>query len=273
MVSVVSAMLTYPDIDPIIFQLGPLAVRWYGLMYVLGFLAAFFLVRYQFRRYPHPGLAEHFDNLNLILIVSLILGARIGYVALYNLPYYWQNPLEILAIWQGGMSFHGGLLGALGGGWLFCHYRGLNFLRTADAYVVPAPIGLIFGRLGNFINAELYGRVSDVPWAMVFPGGGPLPRHPSQLYQSFFEGLILFVIMWYALKLYWQRQWPAGRLVVVFLVGYGVFRFAVEFFRQPDANLSLLFGVFTLGQVLSLLMIVTGILLWQVLTVRQRKRQ
>ncbi len=255
-------MINYPNIDPIIFQLGPLAVRWYGLMYVLGFAAAYLLVRYQFRRYPHPGLAEHFDNLNLVLIISLILGSRLGYVIFYNFSYYLQHPLEILATWQGGMSFHGGLLGLLIGGWLFCRHTGLPFWRTADAYAVVAPIGLGLGRIGNFINGELYGRVTEMPWGMVFPGGGPLPRHPSQLYESFLEGLVLFVIMWCAMRLYWQRNWPAGRLVAVFLGGYGFFRFTVEFFREPDAHLGLALGLLTRGQLLSLLMIAAALLLW-----------
>lgn len=255
-------MLTYPDIDPIIFQLGPLAVRWYGMMYVLGFIATYFLVRYQFRRYPHPGLERNFDNLNLVLIAGLILGSRLGYVVFYNFSYYFAHPLEIFATWQGGMSFHGGLIGLLFGGWLFCRYSGLPFLRTADAYMVVAPIGLGLGRLGNFINGELYGRVSEVPWAMVFPGGGPLPRHPSQLYESGLEGLVLFIIMWLALGRYWRQGWPAGSLAALFLMGYGVMRFLVEFFREPDAQLGLYLNLFSMGQALSALMVVTGLTLW-----------
>ncbi|MDF1613979.1 prolipoprotein diacylglyceryl transferase [Desulfurivibrio dismutans] len=255
-------MLPYPQIDPVIFQLGPLAVRWYGLMYVLAFIAAYFLVRYQIRRYPHPGLAEHFDNLNLVLIISLIVGSRLGYVVFYNFSYYLQHPLEIFATWQGGMSFHGGMLGLLIGGWLFCRRTGLDFFRTADAYAVAVPIGLGLGRLGNFINGELYGRVTEMPWGMVFPNGGPLPRHPSQLYESFLEGLVLFIIMWYALRLYWQRKWPAGRLVAIFLGGYGIFRFMVEFFREPDAHLGLTWGLFSRGQLLSGLMIIAALLLF-----------
>lgn len=262
-------MLTYPEIDPIIFQVGPLAVRWYGLMYVLGFLAAYFLVSYQFRRYSHPGLEKNFDTLNLVLILSLILGSRLGYVLFYNFSYYLQHPLEIFATWQGGMSFHGGLLGLVLGGWIFCRVRGLDFLRSADAYAVAAPIGLGLGRLGNFINGELYGRVSDVPWAMVFPDGGPLPRHPSQLYESFLEGLVLFVIMWFTMRLYWRRQWPAGRLTAVFLLGYGTMRFLVEFFREPDAHLGLMLGLFSRGQLLSALMILAGAMLWLLVSRRR----
>lgn len=266
-------MLSYPDIDPIIFQVGPLAMRWYGLMYVLGFLAAYLLVRYQFRRYPHPGLADHFDNLNLILIISLVVGSRLGYVLFYSLPYYLENPGEILATWHGGMSFHGGVLGLILGGLIFCRIKRLDFLRTADAYAVAAPIGLGLGRLGNFINGELYGRVSDLPWAMVFPGGGPLPRHPSQLYESLLEGLLLFCLMWWSLGWHWRRQWPAGRLVAIFLTGYGVMRFLVEFVREPDAHLGLAWGVFSRGQLLSSLMIAAGVALWfMVSTLKIKKR-
>jgi len=171
-------MLTYPNIDPVILRIGPLQVRWYGLMYVIGFTATYFLVKKQIRETGAKKLEQHFDNLNVALIVSLILGARLGYALFYNPAYYAAHPLEILATWEGGMSFHGALIGLIFGGWLFCRRTGLDFLRTADMYIVTAPIGLGFGRLGNFINGELYGRVTDVPWAMVFPGGGPLPRHP-----------------------------------------------------------------------------------------------
>ncbi|MDZ7641318.1 MAG: prolipoprotein diacylglyceryl transferase [Desulfurivibrio sp.] len=270
-------MITYPQIDPVIFSLGPLAVRWYGLMYVLGFIAAYFLVRYQFRRHPRPwGAAfdRHLDNLFMALIVGLIIGSRLGYVLFYNLSYYLQQPLEIFATWQGGMSFHGGLLGLLLAGWLFCRHHKLDFWHGADAFAVAAPIGLGLGRLGNFINGELYGRVSDVPWAMVFPGGGPLSRHPSQLYQALLEGLLLFVIMWLALhRYYWPRNWPAGRLTALFLAGYGGLRFLAEFFRQPDAQLGFFFGFFTMGQLLCALMIAAGALLWWRITPATDNRQ
>ena len=189
-------MLPYPDIDPVIFQLGPLQVRWYGLMYVLGFLASYSLVGRQIKQYRLSPLDRHFENLNLVLIVSLVLGARLGYVFFYNPSYYLEHPLEILATWQGGMSFHGALIGLLAGGALFCRATGLPFWQTADVYIVTTPIGLGLGRLGNFINGELFGRVSDLPWAMVFPLGGPLPRHPSQLYEAFLEGLLLFALLW-----------------------------------------------------------------------------
>ena len=254
-------MLPYPHIDPVIFGIGPFKVRWYGLMYVLGFTASYFLVLHQIRKFGLKKLAAHFENLNFVLILSLVLGGRLGYVLIYNLPYYLRHPAEIMATWQGGMSFHGALLGVIIGGALFCKKKGLNFWQTADIYVVTVPIGLGLGRLGNFINGELFGRVSTVPWAMVFPGGGPLPRHPSQLYEFFLEGIVLFAILW-KLK---DRPHPAGFILAFFLIFYGIFRSFVELFRQPDPQLGFLLGSFTMGQILSLVMLLTGavILLWR----------
>ncbi|MGW8286906.1 MAG: prolipoprotein diacylglyceryl transferase, partial [Desulfobulbales bacterium] len=250
-------MLTYPQIDPVIFSVGPLQVRWYGLMYVLGFIASIMLVKHQIKKFGFKELETHFENLNLVLIISLVLGGRLGYVLFYNLPYYLSHPGEIMATWRGGMSFHGALLGLIIGGVVFCRIKKLNFWRTADFYAVTIPIGLGLGRLGNFINGELYGRVTDVPWGMVFPGGGPLPRHPSQLYESFLEGLVLFLILW-TLK---EKQkppssWPSGSMIALFLIFYGIFRIMVEFFREPDAQLGFIFLHVTMGQLLSGLMIV-----------------
>ncbi|MDH5525454.1 MAG: prolipoprotein diacylglyceryl transferase [Desulfobulbaceae bacterium] len=254
-------MIPYPNIDPVILHLGPLQVRWYGLMYVLGFLAAYSLIRLQINRYELRPLARHFENLNLCLIISLILGARLGYVLFYNLSYYLENPQEIMATWLGGMSFHGALLGLLLGGFIFCRLTRLPFLQTADVYIVTTPIGLGLGRIGNFINGELYGRVSDVPWAMVFPGGGPNPRHPSQLYECLLEGVLLFIILWSAKNRYWQRNWPTGSLLAIFLICYGLFRALVELFRQPDPQIGFIFGALTMGQILSGLMILAGIII------------
>jgi phosphatidylglycerol:prolipoprotein diacylglycerol transferase len=254
-------MLPYPAIDPILIQFGPLQVRWYGLMYVLGFTAAYLLVRHQIGKYRLPRLGEHFENLNLVLIISLVLGARLGYVLFYNPAYYLAHPAEIPATWQGGMSFHGALVGLLLGGWLYCRKTGLDFLQTADVYIVTTPIGLGLGRLGNFINGELFGRASEVPWAMVFPQGGPLPRHPSQLYECLLEGVLLFVLLWSAKTHYWRRGWQRGSLLALFLIGYGVMRTVVELFREPDAQLGFLFDLLTMGQLLSGLMIAAGLLL------------
>jgi len=252
-------MLFHPFIDPVIFSLGPIQVRWYGLMYVLGFFASWLLVRHQIRKYDLRLLAEHFDNLFLVLLVSLVVGARLGYVLFYNPGYYLEHPGEILATWQGGMSFHGGLIGLLLSGFVYCRAYGLPFLQTADVYIVTTPIGLGLGRLGNFINGELFGRESSLPWAMIFPQGGPLPRHPSQLYEALLEGLLLFVILWLLKNRAWRQGWPAGSLLAVFLILYGLFRSFAEFFREPDPQLGFLFGLLTMGQLLSLLMVTAGL--------------
>jgi phosphatidylglycerol:prolipoprotein diacylglycerol transferase len=230
-------------------------------MYVLGFIASYLLVQHQIKRYSLPVLARHFENLNLVLIVSLVLGARLGYVLFYNFEYYLANPQDILATWQGGMSFHGALAGMLIGGLVFCRVTGLPFWQSADVYIITTPIGLGLGRIGNFINGELYGRMSDVPWAMVFPAGGVMPRHPSQLYEAFLEGVVLFSLLWLLKNRYWQRGWPSGSLLALFLVFYGIFRTVVELFREPDAQIGFLFNVLTMGQLLSSLMITTGLLI------------
>ncbi len=254
-------MLPYPKIDPVIFGVGPLKVRWYGLMYVLGFMASYFLVLRQIRQFNFKKLAAHFEDLNFTLLLSLILGGRLGYVLFYNLPYYLRHPAEILATWRGGMSFHGALLVVIIGGVLFCKKNKLPFWRTADIYVVTVPIGLGLGRLGNFINGELFGRVTTVPWGMIFPAGGPLPRHPSQLYEFFLEGVVLFIVLW-KLK---DRPHRDGFILACFLILYGIFRSFIELFRQPDPQIGFLFGYFTMGQILSFLMILAGglIILWR----------
>ena len=255
-------MLTFPQIDPVIFSIGPLQVRWYGLMYVLGFAASLLLVRLQIKKFGFRDLDEHFENLNLVLIVSLVLGGRLGYVLFYNLPYYLGHPAEILATWRGGMSFHGGMLGLVIGAAVFCRKKGLEFWRVADFYTVTIPIGLGLGRIGNFINGELYGRVTDVAWGMVFPGGGPLPRHPSQLYESFLEGFVLFLVLWFLKdKQQPPSSWGSGSMVAIFLILYGIFRIGVEFFREPDAHLGFIALGMTMGQLLSSLMITAGIVI------------
>ncbi len=251
-------MIAFPEIEPVIIQIGPLQIRWYGLMYVLGFTATYLLVQHQIKKQSLYDFAAHFENLNLLLIVSLVVGGRLGYVLFYNLPYYIENPLEIVATWHGGMSFHGALLTLIFAGYWFCRKKGLDFWKAADLYIVTVPIGLGLGRLGNFINGELFGRVTDVPWAMIFPTGGPLPRHPSQLYECFLEGVLLFVILW-TLK---EKKLPSGSLLGLFLLFYGIFRIIVEFFREPDAHLGFVVSVVTMGQLLSSFMIIGGILLF-----------
>ncbi len=254
-------MLSFPNIDPVIFALGPLKVRWYGLMYVLGFLASFLLVRLQIRKFKLAQLEAHFENLNFSLIISLVIGGRLGYVLFYNFSYYLGHPLEIFATWEGGMSFHGGLLGVLIGGWLFCRKNGLNFPATADIYVVTIPIGLGLGRIGNFINGELFGRPADVPWAMIFPGGGLVPRHPSQLYEALLEGVLLFIVLWKLKDHRHEKNWPPGTMLGYFLFFYGFFRSLAELFREPDQHIGYVAGFITRGQILSGLMIICGGLL------------
>ncbi len=222
-------MLSYPQLDPIIFSVGPFSVRWYGLMYVIGFISAYLLVAYQAKKFGWQKLTNHLDNLNLSLIIGVIIGGRLGYVCFYNPAYYFHHPLDILAIWNGGMSFHGGCTGALIAGFLYCSRTRLHFWKAADLYVVTVPIGLFFGRLGNFINGELYGRTTTVAWGMIFPGGGPLPRHPSQLYEALLEGILLFTILWSIKSKPWAKNpgvlWPHGSLLALFLICYSVFRF------------------------------------------------
>lgn len=258
-------MLEFPHIDPVLCSLGPLQIRWYGLMYVLGFAATYGLVLLQARRLQWRQMLDHVDNLNIALIFGVILGGRLGYVLLYNPAHYLANPWEIPATWSGGMSFHGGCLGVLLAGFWYCRRKGIDPWKAADLYIVTVPIGLFFGRLGNFINGELYGRVTSVPWAMIFPDGGPLPRHPSQLYEAGLEGIGLFLLLWPLKDKPWKAQganWPHGTLLALFLIGYGCCRFGVEFFREPDAQLGFIARSFSMGQVLCVIMVLAGIVLW-----------
>jgi phosphatidylglycerol---prolipoprotein diacylglyceryl transferase len=247
-------LIPYPRIDPDIIKFGPFAVRWYGVMYLIGFAVSYFLVRYQIRSKKLSISAEEIDSLFLFLLSGLIIGARLGYVIFYNLSSYLENPLEIFAVWHGGMSFHGGLIGSVAAGIIFCRKYRIDFWQAADLIIVTAPIGLGLGRIGNFINGELYGRVTDVPWGMVFPSGGPLPRHPSQLYEFFLEGVLLFSVLWFLRN----KNLKSGTLTSIFLMLYGLFRFLVEFYRQPDAQIGFIFGYFTMGQILSTFMILAG---------------
>ncbi len=246
------------NIDPILVDLGPIRVSWYGLMYVFGFFASYLLVRYQMKRKDFGISKLDVENLYFYLIVGLIVGARLGYVLFYDLKMYLGDPLEIFAVWHGGMSFHGGLIGVLIVGIVFSWENKKSFWKIADLIIVTVPIGLGLGRIGNFINGELYGRVTRVPWGMIFPKGGPLPRHPSQLYESGLEGGLLFLILW----LMKDRRLPGGGLLALFLSLYGAFRFFVEFFREPDPQLGFVVGPFSMGQILCSFMILAGILLF-----------
>ena len=268
-------MLTYPLLDPVLFSIGPLQIRWYGLMYVIGFVAAYYLVAHQARIFHWRQMLQRLDNLNLALVLGIILGGRLGYVFFYNPGYYLQHPLEIAATWSGGMSFHGGCIGATLSGYLYCRRADLDFWKAADLFAVTAPIGLFFGRLGNFINGELFGRPAHVPWAMVFPDGGPLRRHPSQLYEAFLEGIVLFIILWTLKAKPWHAQssrWPHGTMLALFFILYGSFRFLVEYFREPDSQLGLVLAGLSMGQVLCLLMVLAGGLLWKARKTALRKQ-
>lgn len=266
-------MLNFPHIDPIIFSIGPLHLRWYGLMYVLGFLATYLLVKKQIRDFKFSELSNHFENLNMVLILSVIIGGRLGYVLFYNLPYYLEHPLEIPATWTGGMSFHGAALAIILSFLVFCRKHNINLYKTADLYTATIPIGLGLGRLGNFINGELYGRVTEQPWGMVFPGAGNLPRHPSQLYEAFLEGLVLFILLWTLRKKPWESQsrWPHGCISALFLIGYGSFRIIIENFREPDQHLGFIIWHLTMGQILSICMIAIGCFVWFLLALKKQK--
>lgn len=253
-------MISYPTIDPVIFKIGPLAVRWYGLMYLLGFAGSYGWMCYLSRRRQFALDKDAIADVIYYGVFGVILGGRLGYVLFYNLGYYLEHPLQIFAVWEGGMSFHGGFLGVVVAVLLFARKKQLPLLEIGDLAAAAAPIGLFFGRLGNFINAELWGRTTDLPWGMVFPGAGPLPRHPSQLYEAFLEGVVLFLLIWMA----HTRNVIRGGAVFLFLAGYGLARFTVEFAREPDAQIGFLPGHVTMGQLLSLPMVVIGVvgLIW-----------
>ncbi len=245
----------YPLIDPVLVRIGPLEVRWYGVMYLLGFALGYWVIRSELKRKQGVVPVEAADDLLFYLILGLLLGGRIGYVIFYNLKEYIHAPWEVFAIWHGGMSFHGGLIGMLVSGYFFARKRKADFLDLADIGALAAPLGLMLGRIGNFINGELYGRVTSVPWGIVFPTGGDLPRHPSQLYEALLEGPILFTVLW-CLR---TRLKTPGELLVAFLWGYGIFRFTIEFFREPDPQLGFIAYWLTMGQLLCLAMIAGGV--------------
>ena len=225
-------------------------------MYLLGFASSLLIVKYQIKKRGLELETDFVETLYSYLIVGLLLGARLGYVIFYNAVYYLDNPLEIFSIWQGGMSFHGGFIGVLLAGLIFCKRYRVDYWLIADLVVVTVPIGLGLGRLGNFINGELYGRVTDVPWAMIFPGES-LPRHPSQLYEFLLEGVLLFIILWLM-----KGKMKSGKLTALFLILYGIFRIVAEFFREPDPQIGYIMGVITMGQILSCLMVMAGTILY-----------
>lgn len=261
-------MLVYPHIDPVAMQLGPLAVHWYGLMYLAAFIAFVLLGRRRIARRPDLGWSnKDLDDLLFWGVLGVVLGGRLGQVLFYEPAYYLAHPAEIIAIWKGGMSFHGGLLGVLLALWAFGRKTGRGFLQVGDFVAPLVPLGLAFGRIGNFINGELWGRAAppDLPWAMVFPHVDALPRHPSQLYQAGLEGLLLLLLLW----IYSARARPTGAVSGAFLMGYGALRFVAEYFREPDAGILGHSYMVSMGQWLSLPMVAMGLwLLWRARSAR-----
>lgn len=255
-------MLVHPQFDPVALTVGPLSVRWYGLMYVVAFAAFILLGRLRVRSRPDTRwTTAELDDLLFWGVLGVVIGGRLGQVLFYEPGYYLAHPEDILAVWKGGMSFHGGLIGVLLALTYHARKTGRRFLEVGDFVAPLVPVGLMFGRIGNFINGELWGRAADpgLPWAMIFPQAGDhLPRHPSQLYQAGLEGLALFIILW----LYTARLRPLGAASGLFLIGYGVFRFIAEYFRSPDAGIFGQSDVVSMGQWLSLPMILIGIWLW-----------
>ena len=258
-------VIPYPVIDPVLVAVGPFPIRWYALAYVAGIVLGWFYMKRLciadrlWGGVPHPTPAS-VDDLVVYVALGIVLGGRLGYVLFYNFPYYAAHPLEIVAAWNGGMAFHGGLAGTAIGMWIFARRAKVGFLSVADGVAAVVPIGLFLGRIANFIKPELWGREApDVPWAMVFPGAGPDPRHPSQLYEAGLEGLVLFVVLAVAIRMGALRR--PGLSTGIFTVGYAVARIVSEFFRQPDAQLGFLFGGATMGMLLSLPLLALGLAL------------
>jgi phosphatidylglycerol---prolipoprotein diacylglyceryl transferase len=247
--------LPYPNIDPVILNIyGPFAIRWYGMMYVLGFTFTYLYMMRQSKRGALLMNKIQIQDFFFWGVVGVLLGGRLGYVLIYSLPYHLANPMKIFAVWEGGMSFHGGLTATMLIAWWYMRKHKLSFLNLGDTVVIGGCVGLFLSRIGNFINGELYGRVTDLPWGIIFPSGGPLPRHPSQLYESLGEGFFSFIILW-TLKDRMRR----GQLLFLYLCLYGGIRFVIEFFRQPDVQMGFYFGWMTMGQILCLIMIIGGL--------------
>ncbi len=253
----------FPAISPIIFTIGPLAVRWYSMAYLFGILIGWFLLKRNVQKNNLKLTSENIEDLVFYITLGVILGGRLGYVLFYGQSMYWHHPLQVFAIWHGGMSFHGGILGVILALWYFSHKIKYPFLGLTDVVVLYAPIGIFFGRLANFVNDELWGRPTDVAWAVRFPNGGYVPRHPSQLYEAMTEGLLMFLVLNWLWR-YQSVRSKTGTVSAVFAVLYAVFRGSMEQFRQPDAQLGFIFGTITMGQILSLPLLVAGVIvLWR----------
>jgi len=261
MLTAVLPAIAFPTIDPVAIAIGPFAIRWYALAYIAGILLGWRYALWLARRRPVYFEPAAIDDFVLYATLGIVAGGRLGYVLFYNPGHFLAHPLEIPMIWQGGMSFHGGMAGVVVATVLFARRVGAPVLAVGDIVAAAAPIGLFFGRLANFVNGELFGRVApDLPWAMVFPHGGPMPRHPSQLYEAALEGVVLFLILFALARRPEIRERP-GQIGGAFLIGYGLFRSLVELVREPDANLGLFAGVATMGQLLSVPMMVAGVAL------------
>lgn len=255
--------LIFPDIDPVALSVGPLQIRWYALAYLAGILGGWKYAMWLGRQDEAIGRrpnAQDADNILPWIVLGIILGGRLGYVLFYNLPYYIEFPSHILRLWEGGMSFHGGLLGVAVACITYARMNKFAALAMGDMIATVVPIGLFFGRIANFINGELFGRVSNAPWAMIFPTGGDLPRHPSQLYEAALEGIVLFIILWCCARKPNIRRAP-GMLFGIFTIGYAICRFSIEFVREPDVQIGFIAQYFTLGQLLCLPMMLAGALL------------
>lgn len=254
-------MLAYPNIDPVALSLGPLQIHWYGLMYLLAFGTAWLLANYRVSKPGSTWTQQHVSDLVFYCAMGIILGGRVGYVLFYNFDQFLKDPLWLFRVWEGGMAFHGGLLGVLLAIAFFAYKTKKNFFDIGDFVAPFVPLGLMFGRIGNFIGGELWGRIADpqqVPWAMIFPRSDGMPRHPSQLYQAALEGFLLFVVLWF----YSSRPRPQKAVGAMFLLGYGVFRTIAEFYREPDAHIGFdVFGWLSRGQLLSIPMIIIGLAL------------
>lgn len=258
--TMITALIPYPEIDPIALQLGPLAIRWYSLAYLFGLLGGMMMLRKRAASPIVPYTPDDALDYLTWCTLGVLLGGRLGLVLFYYPSMIWERPGKILAMWEGGMSFHGGFIGVVVATLLFTRVRKIPFMAFGDEIAVAAPLGLLFGRIANFINGELWGRTTDVSWAMVFPGAGDLPRHPSQLYEALLEGVMLLIVL-NALRPWALRKFAPGFLMGVFLIGYAFSRFTVEFVREPDAHLGeVLFGA-TMGQLLTIPMLIVGVTL------------
>ena len=247
----------FPQISPIMFSLGPLDIRWYSMAYLFGIIIGWILLNHNVKKYDLKLSKENVEDLVFYITLGIVIGGRLGYVIFYGGAAFWMNPLQVFEVWKGGMSFHGGVLGVIVATYLFARKINYKFLALTDLIVLYAPIGLFLGRLANFVNDELWGRVTDVAWAVRFPNGGYLPRHPSQLYEAFFEGIVMFCLLNFLWR-YEKVRKMQGCVSALFVLLYGIFRISMEQFREPDIQMGYFFTYFTMGQILSLPLIILG---------------